>query len=201
LREQREWVDKWGFDQLASVHDQLVQEDSRKYKNYDEALELIVKLLSPLAGEKGLDIGTGTGNLAGRLSAEGVMMAGVDQSREMLLACQRKFPEMETKLGNFLALPYLDGKFDFVVSSFALHHLTGDQIPLALQEMQRVLKPHGRICIADLMKDGNQGSADENDEDYIHLSKLIALFESNGYITKEIGINDKLHIVLAVPIR
>jgi hypothetical protein len=51
------------------------------------------------------------------------------------------------------------------------------------------------------MKDGNQGSADENDEDYIHLSKLIALFESNGYITKEIGINDKLHIVLAVPIR
>ncbi len=201
LREQREWVDKWGFDQLASVHDQLVQEDSRKYKNYNEALELIVKLVSPLAGEKGLDIGTGTGNLAGRLSAEGVMMAGVDQSKEMLLACQRKFPEMETKLGNLLALPYLDGKFDFVVSSFALHHLTSDQIPLALQEMQRVLKPHGRICIADLMKDGNQVSADENDEEYIHLSKLIALFESNGYITKEIGINDKLHIVLAVPIR
>ncbi len=201
LREQREWVDKWGFDQLASVHDQLVQEDSRKYKNYDEALELIVKLVSPLAGEKGLDIGTGTGNLAGRLSAEGVMMAGVDQSKEMLLACQRKFPEMETKLGNFLALPYLDGKFDFVVSSFALHHLTSDQIPLAFQEMQRVLKPHGRICIADLMMDESQSSIDENDEEYIHLSKLIALFESNGYITKEMGINDKLHIVLAVPIR
>lgn len=201
LREHREWEDKWGFDQLASVHDQLVQEDSRKYKNYDEALEHIVKLVSPLAGEKGLDIGTGTGNLAGRLSAKGVMMAGVDQSREMLLACQRKFPEMETKLGNFLALPYLDGKFDFVVSSFALHHLTSDQIPLALQEMQRVLKPHGRICIADLMMDGNQSSINENDEDYIHLSKLIALFESNGYITKEMGINDKLHIVLAVPIR
>ncbi|OBR64138.1 transcriptional regulator [Paenibacillus oryzae] len=201
LREQREWEDKWGFDQLASVHDQLVQEDSRKYKNYDEALEHIVKLVSSIAGEKGLDIGTGTGNLAGRLSAKGVMMAGVDQSREMLLACQRKFPEMETKLGNFLALPYLDGKFDFVVSSFALHHLTSYQIPLALQEMQRVLKPHGRICIADLMMNENQISSNENDEDYIHLSKLIALFESNGYITKQMRINEMLYVVLAVPIR
>lgn len=201
LREQREWEDKWGFDQLASVHDQLVQEDTSKYRDYDEALRLIVKLVSPISGERGLDIGTGTGNLAGRLINEGAVMVGVDQSREMLMACQRKFPEMETKLGNFLALPYLDGKFDFVVSSFALHHLTNDQTPMALQEMQRVLKPHGRICIADLMTDGNKAITDKGDEDYIPLSKLIELFETNGYITKKLKLNELLHIILAVPIR
>jgi len=202
LREQRAWEDKWGFDLLANAHDQLVQEDNRKYKDYDEALRLIVKWVSPIRGEWGLDIGTGTGNLAGRLINEGAVMAGVDQSKEMLKACQRKFPEMETKLGNFLALPYLDGKFDFIVSSFALHHLTNDQALMAIQEMRRVLKPHGRICIGDLMIDGEEESVvNEDAEEYIPLSKLIDIFEDGGYITKHLKVNELLHIVLAVPIR
>jgi len=201
LREQRAWEDRWGFDRLASVHDQLVRDDKRKYRDYDEALRLIAKWVSPMRGEQGLDIGTGTGNLAGRLIEEGVRMAGVDQSKEMLKICRRKFPEMETKLGNFLALPYMDGKFDFVVSSFAMHHLTGEQSLLAIQEMRRVLKPHGRICIADLMIGGEEGVLQGGDEDYIPLPVLIDLFENSGYITKKLKVNERLHVVLAVPIR
>ena len=201
LREQRVWEDKWGFDGLASIHDQLVQEDERKYKNYDEALRLVVKWVSPIRGERGLDIGTGTGNLAARLIDEGAVMAGVDQSKEMLKACQRKFPEMETKLGNFLALPYLDGKFDFVVSSFALHHLTNDQASIAFEEIRRVLKPRGRICIADLMIAAEDTTDHDGDVDYMPFPKLMDLFETNGYITKHQKINEMLHVVLAVPIR
>lgn len=201
LREQRTWKDKWGYDRLAGVHDQLVQEDTRKYGDYDEALRLVVKWVSAMRGERGLDVGTGTGNLAGQLIHEGAVMAGVDQSNEMLKECQRKFPEMETKLGNFLALPYLDGKFDFIVSSFALHHLTSDQMLLAIQEMRRVLKPHGRICIADLMIDGEGSTAHEDEEDSILLPKLIDLLEDSGCITKHLKVNRLLHVVLAVPIR
>ncbi|MCR8659102.1 methyltransferase domain-containing protein [Paenibacillus endoradicis] len=201
LREQRAWQDKWGFDSLASVHDQLVKEDKQKYRDYDEALRLIVKWVSPIFGERGLDIGTGTGNLLGRLINEGAVMAGVDQSNEMLKECQRKFSEIETKLGNFLALPYLDGKFDFVVSSFALHHLTRVQTLMAIQEMRRVLKTHGRICIADLMIDREECAVCEDDEEYIPLYELVNLFENNGYITKHLKINELLHVVLAVPIR
>lgn len=201
LREQRAWEDRWGFDRLAGIHDRLVQEDERKYGNYDEALSLVVKWVSPIPGERGLDIGTGTGNLAGRLIKEGADMAGVDQSNEMLKECQRKFPEMETKLGNFLALPYLDGKFDFVVSSFALHHLTNDQMRMAIPEMRRVLKPRGRICIADLMTDGEGSAAREEDENYIPFAKLIDLLESSGYVAKFQKMNELLHVVMAVPIR
>ncbi|MBP2111202.1 class I SAM-dependent methyltransferase [Paenibacillus silagei] len=73
--------------------------------------------------------------------------------------------------GNFLALPYLDGKFDFIVSSFALHHLTSDQMLLAIQE------------------------------NYILFPKLIDLLEDSGCITKHLKVNQLLHVVLAVPIR
>ncbi|GAB6930430.1 MerR family transcriptional regulator [Paenibacillus sp. JCM 10914] len=205
LREHRNsWKDLWAFDEVATVHDERVTNgDLSKYKDYDKALQLTVDCLSPRTGEKGLDIGTGTGNLAGRLMEKGVDMTGVDQSKEMLRHCAEKFPEMETKLGNFLALPYLESKFDFVVSSFAFHHLTDDQKVLAIHEMRRVLKPHGRICITDLMLTANHPSA-PNDEEGLYcasLSTVLALFEDLDYVTKHQQINEQLHIVYAVPIR
>jgi len=200
LREQRAWEDRWGFDELAGDHDRLVREDKTKYPDYDEALRLIVKRAAPVRGERGLDIGTGTGNLAGLCLEAGAAMAAVDQSKEMLKACRRKFPEVETRLGNFLALPYLDGRFDFVVSSFALRHLTGSQILLAVQEMRRVLKPHGRICIADLMTIGESGACGSS-ETGLPLPALLDALETNGYITKLDQMGERLHVVLAVPVR
>jgi putative AdoMet-dependent methyltransferase len=204
LREQRNsWQDKWGFDRLAMIHDQRVlDDDSLEYKDYDRALQLTVKWLSPASGEKGLDIGTGTGNLAGKLMEQGAEMAGVDQSKEMLKHCQRKFPNMETRLGNFLAIPYLESRFDFVVSSFAFHHLTDEQKVLAIHEMRRVLKPHGRICITDLMLTEKQLETTEREDLYLPaISGLLQLFEELGYLTKHQQINELLHIVYAVPIR
>ena len=207
LREHRNsWQDKWNYDRRAEMHDEHVLSDTSEYKDYETALALMVQWVAPISGEKGLDIGIGTGNLAGKLMANGAAMAGVDQSREMLKQCQKKFPEIETKLGNFLALPYLDNGFDFAVSSFAFHHLTENQQSLALDEMRRVLKPHGRICITDLMFSDTLDPPRSSDtlcgssELYISLTKLLAFFENLGYITKHQRINEFLHIIYAVPI-
>lgn len=200
LRDQRNnWQDKWNFDRQASIHDQRVVNNSLEFKDYEQALNLTVKWVSTIQGEKGLDIGTGTGNLAGKLIEQGAEMAGVDQSKEMLKQCRMKFPDMETKLGNFLAIPYLDGRFDFVVSSFAFHHLTDEQKRLAIEEMRRVLKPHGRICITDLMHAG--GDVSIHNEPYTSVADMISWFEERGYFTKHEQINEFLHIVYAIPIR
>ncbi|WP_232698496.1 MerR family transcriptional regulator [Brevibacillus daliensis] len=199
LKDQRNtWHDKWNFDRIASIHDQRVRNE---YQDYEKALELTVKWVSPIQSEMGLDIGTGTGNLAGKLMARGAIMAGVDQSKEMLKQCLQKFPEMETKLGNFLAIPYLDGRFDFVVSSFVFHHLTTDQKLLAIEEMRRVLKPHGRICITDVMVVEEQHHHHHNAEDYTSLTELISWFEERRYVTKHYQLNEFLHIFYAIPIR
>ncbi|MDQ0191785.1 MerR family transcriptional regulator [Paenibacillus wynnii] len=196
LREHRSsWEDKWDFDARAEIHDEIVLNEASEYKDYGAALALTVQWLAPIHGEKGLDIGTGTGNLAEKLIAHGAIMAGVDQSKEMLKLCRLKLPALETKLGNFLAIPYLDHKFDFVVSSFAFHHLTESQQALAIEEMRRVLKPHGRICITDCMIMDEDPTGDGSE------TRLIKLFETKGYLTKHQRINERLHIVYAVPIR
>ncbi|CAH1212687.1 2-methoxy-6-polyprenyl-1,4-benzoquinol methylase, mitochondrial [Paenibacillus plantiphilus] len=207
MREQRgNWQDKWNFNRLASTHDIRVTGNSGTYMDYELALEELVKWVAPIQGELGLDIGTGTGNLAGRLMDRGALMSGVDQSKEMLRLCQTKYPAMDTRLGNFLALPYLGGQFHFIVSSFAFHHLTEEQQVLALEEMRRVARSHGRICIADLMNSGPAAAdAEQRDldpmEDNISLPSLLQWFEDNGYVTKQKQLNRRLHIVYAIPIR
>lgn len=225
LREARQnWHDRWNYDQQAAIHDLRVQSDWTTadkpfslYHNYDEALEQTVQWISPAHGEAGLDIGTGTGNLAGRLLNQGAVMTGSDQSREMLRTCRRKYPQMHVKLGNFLALPFADQSFDFVVSSFAFHHLGPDQQRLALEEIQRVLKATstGRICLTDLMftdathRDTHRrhavasGDAERQqamrERHFPLLDELCGSLNNLGYETRHMRHNELLHTVLAVP--
>jgi putative AdoMet-dependent methyltransferase len=198
LREQRgNWKDKWNYNEQAPTHDERVAANSGTYADYDLALDLIVRSVSPQAGEKGLDIGTGTGNLAAKFMERGASMSGIDQSKEMLRQCRLKLPALEARIGNFLALPYLEEQFDFIVSSFAFHHLNSDQQLLALEEIRRVSKPDGRISIAALMNsDARSGSANDNSH-YPELRTLTHWFEVNGYRVETIQMNDLLHIVNA----
>lgn len=213
------WQDRWNFDWQASTYDEQVKmiTEFNVHQDYEEALDLTMQWISPKQGEKGLDIGIGTGNLAQRFMAKGIQMFGIDQSREMLKQCRSKYPRIETKLGNFLAIPYLDDHFDFVVTSYALHHLSDEQKLLALAEMKRVLKHNGRICITDLMfenkdkrdeyyqalRNANQEEIIEQIEDeyFADRSTLIQWFEEHDYVTKQYQINHILHILLAVPLR
>jgi len=196
-REQRSvWKDRWDFNRLAPTHDERVAENSGNYADYEAALERVVQWVNPSGGELGLDIGTGTGNLAGRFIEKGCSMSGVDQSREMLRLARTKYPGLAARLGNFLALPYLRERFDFVVSSFAFHHLTEDQQWLALEEMQRLLSPGGRICIADLMDPSADGKPREHPE-YPSVQMLAHWFETSGYAVKTHRVNHLLHIIHA----
>lgn len=201
----RSWKDVWDFDRRASFHDEETGTPAGPYPHYEATLDTIYRWTRPHEDEIGLDIGTGTGNLAGRFAADGFRMAAIDQSREMLAKCREKFPPVETKLGNAMAIPYLDGQFDYAVSSFALHHLTDAQKLLALAEIRRVLKPRGRVCIADFMlgeEDEPFPGGEDPYEGFIpRLSLLADWLENAGYVTKRQRLSGLLHIVYAIPIR
>jgi SAM-dependent methyltransferase len=58
---------------------------------------------------------------------------------------------VDVQTGDMRALPFADGTFDLVVSSLAIHNIPGDaDRRKAVAEGYRVLKPGGRMVVADI---------------------------------------------------
>lgn len=112
--------------------------------------ELAVRLCEP-QGKVALDLATGTGDLAVELVRQGArQVVGVDFCSPMLQAAAQKLaplgPAVRLVAGDALVLPFVDGSFDRVVNGFLLRNVA--DLPLALGEMARVLKPGGRlVCL------------------------------------------------------
>jgi ubiquinone/menaquinone biosynthesis C-methylase UbiE len=96
-----------------------------------------------------LDVGCGSGELL-RIIAEfaeaterKASLTGIDLnpiSSSTTRSASQKFPEIVSVQGDALRLPFPDDAFDFAVSSLFFHHLTDEQILIALKEMSRVAR-------------------------------------------------------------
>lgn len=150
----REWIDKWNFDSWAKQYDSSVKSNTddelNLFDGYENIMNRVRNTIRKGNAEKVLDIGCGTGNLCGSLS-ENIDVTGMDQSIEMLVLAQKKYPKMKFKFGNFLDKPFVESEFDMIVSTYAFHHLTKTQKRKSLDIMLKYLKPRGKIIIADLM--------------------------------------------------
>jgi ubiquinone/menaquinone biosynthesis C-methylase UbiE len=107
-------------------------------------------------GESVLDVGCGTGGVtipARKRIGQSGLAAGIDPSPEMIAVARRKAGRLKLKIdfriGVIEGLPYPDGTFDAVTSSLMMHHLTPDLQVKGVSEIYRVLKPGGRLLIAD----------------------------------------------------
>lgn len=158
LKENREirtkWIDKWGFDSWAESYDESIMENSKDglnlFEKYNYVLGTVAEKIHENNALKVLDIGCGTGNLINKLDKH-IQYTGMDQSIEMLLIAKKKFPNANFRLGNFLDEPFVNNKFDMIISTFAFHHLNTFEKEKAVNLLLKYLKPNGRIVIADLM--------------------------------------------------
>ena len=151
-----EWKDKWNFDSWTKSYDEDVKNDNGElkiYKNYDLILDTAYDLVEHMnkKDSKILEIGVGTGNLAGKFLEGNYEIIGIDQSREMLSVAKEKYPKLKVRLGEFLKIPYENNSFDYIVSTYAFHHLNDEEKSMAIEEMMRVLNDDGVIIIGDLM--------------------------------------------------
>jgi ubiquinone/menaquinone biosynthesis C-methylase UbiE len=107
------------------------------------------------AGQRVLEIGCGTGNLAllvKRLHPD-VHVVGLDPDAKALARAQRKARRrgIHVQLDRAFAeeLPYPDASFDRVLSAFMFHHLEPAGRRRALREVRRVLRPGGALHMLD----------------------------------------------------
>jgi len=182
----------WDFDQWADTYDGWVLSDDPVYFRYDAVLARVLALSGAAPGKRILDIGTGTGNLAAHLLDLGAEVVGLDPSQKMLDRASVKLegrPGIELKRVEepFLEIPYGDGSFDAVVSTYAFHHVHPGKKPACIIEMMRVLKPGGAWVVGDLIF---QSEDDETkvveaydwmeDEYFARIEDLLPVFRSLG---------------------
>ncbi len=104
-------------------------------------------------GENVLDIGSGPGLLAydmARAVGRNGRVCGIDASRAMVAMSGKRCAEQpwaEFRTADAAQLPYPDDCFDAAVSTQVYEYLP--DIPAALAELHRVLRPGGRAVILD----------------------------------------------------
>jgi arsenite methyltransferase len=110
-------------------------------------------LVAAKPGEYVLDVGMGPGFLAYDLApvvGEHGLVAGVDSSAVMVELARKRCEgrgACELKLGDATELPFGDANFDAVVSTQVYEYVA--DMPRALAEVRRVLRPNGRVFILD----------------------------------------------------
>ncbi len=100
-----------------------------------------------------LDVATGTADFAiavSRKAAKGSHITGIDLSEGMLEVGRAKCQGLPIRLetGDAENLPYKDGTFDRVCVAFGVRNF--ENLMKGLEEMQRVLKPGGKLVILEL---------------------------------------------------
>jgi len=148
------WSDEWNYDLLAQQYGYeapiIALAGILLPQQYERAIRRTLEWIDPAPHECGLETGAGSGNLTSLLCAAGANMTVVEQSSEMVSLIRGRLPHVDARQGNLLSLP-LTQTFDFVACSFALQHQVDSGQLLALGEMDRTLKPGGRMVITGLM--------------------------------------------------
>jgi ubiquinone/menaquinone biosynthesis C-methylase UbiE len=118
----------------------------------------VLELAAPADGEDMLEVATGTGVQLVHLARarEGGRTVGVELAEGMVNQTRRRIEaaglteRVELIQASALELPFADASFDLLVNGYMLDLLPRDDIPRALGEFKRVLRPGGRVVLSNM---------------------------------------------------
>ena len=169
------------FDSWADDYDRDMEteaeKDSYPFAGYREVLNSIACTVLTKEGATVFELGFGTGTLASELYKHGCSIYGQDFSARMVELAQQKMPGAklyQKDFGDGLARPILGRKYDYIVATYALHHLTDPQKVSLIRNLLGLLNDGGVVLIGDVafetqeeMDKCRQDYADEwDDEEY-----------------------------------
>lgn len=126
---------------------------SGPYERISEHLRLahdhLLQQIEPHAGERWLDVATGTGEIAVKAATGGAAVTGIDLAPALIERARNRAYDagvtLTLEVGDAERLPYPDASFDVVSSSFGVmfcpDHLA------AATELARVCRPGGRLAL------------------------------------------------------
>jgi len=141
------------YDKISRAYDYFTGAFERKHA------ERTLECLSINEGEAVLEIGFGSGHCLKRIVqsvGETGKACGIDISAGMLEVTKRRLRKAQLIdrvglcRGDAAKLPYSDNAFDAIFVSFTLELFDTPEIPKVLAEIQRILRPTGRLGIASM---------------------------------------------------
>lgn len=119
-----------------------------------EQLKQALAHLKPVAHSRVLDLGCGAGHASFAAATVANEVVAYDLSAEMLdvvagAARDRGLSNITTRQGAAERLPFDDASFCAVVSRMSAHHWR--DVPAALRDIRRVLKPNGKVVLIDIV--------------------------------------------------
>ena len=124
----------------------------------------LLRLAAGRPGERALDLCCGTGDITLALAQQGMEAVGLDFCEPMLAVAESRLkqlpaspsasaPSVQFLRGDALHIPFPDASFDLVTTGYGLRNLA--DLEAGLREMQRVVRPGGRLLILDFGKPEN----------------------------------------------
>lgn len=185
-------LDNKGFNLWAQDYDNSVRrsdENSRyPFAGYQNIMDEIFRRVVNASGQDILDVGFGTGVLTARLYEQGCRIYGQDFSSEMIELARQKMPEALLVQGDFsqgLAAPLRQQRYDAILATYSLHHLTDARKVTFLKELLSCLREGGCLYIGDVAFATRReleacraeaGDSWDNDEIYFVYDELLPYF-------------------------
>ena len=155
----RKYTARKMFDEWAISYDSTIEAefDENSGIGYEEYMEELLSIFDVPEGGRILDVATGTALVAIAIAQKmrgDCHIIGIDMTPGMI--DQAKHNLKRSGMGDVITLeersaeklPFDDCSFDLVNCSLAIHHMN---VPRALAEMSRVMKPRGQLVVADYL--------------------------------------------------
>lgn len=188
-------LNKAGFDKWSKDYDNDVKKSylNKEYPfdGYFDVFDIILNQIK--SNSKILDVGFGTGVLTKKIYDLDCDVYGIDFSEEMVLISKEKMPN-----ATFYQLDFNDSmpevlksqRFDYIISTYALHHLDNDKKIEFISELSEMLNKDGKIIIGDVGFNNQQehdlckdtvGEGWDSDEIYMIADDLLLKLQTKGF--------------------